>query len=90
MQTCHNSRSLIQAASGSPPQGCPPDAADRAPTATKHGQWSVQEKSELINFLSNHKTEVGDGANFKQTIWTQAATHMSMLHPNVIFSANQC
>ena len=32
----------------------------------------VQEERELINFLSNHKAEAGDGATFKQAIWTQA------------------
>ena len=88
MHTHRSSRSPTQAASDSPPQGHPPtisaEATNRAPTETKHGQWSIQEEGELIDFLSNHKAEAGDGANFKQAIWTQAATHMSTLHPNVI------
>ena len=41
-------------------------------------------RRELIDFLSNYKAESGDGANFKQAIWTQAAAHMSALHPNVL------
>ena len=94
MHTHHSSRSPTQAASDSPPWGHPPtisaEAADRAPTETKHGQWSVQEEGELINSLSNPKAEAGDGANFKQAIWTQAAAHMSALHPNVTFGTNQC
>ena len=94
MHTHCSSRSPTQAASDSPPWGCPPtisaEAADRAPTETKHGQWSIQEEGELIDYLSNHKAESGDGANFKQAIWTQAAAHMSALYPNVTFGANQC
>ena len=94
MHTHCSSRSPTQAASDSPPQGRPPTisakAADRAPTEAKHGQWSIQEEGEMINFFLNHKAEAGDGANFKQAIWTQAAAHMSALHPNVTFGANQC
>ena len=80
--------------SNTPPQAHPQtisaEAANEAPVETKHSQWNVQEESELIDLLSNHKAEVGDGANFKRAIWTQAATHMSVLHPNVTFSAIQC
>ena len=65
-----------------------PRTADTA--ETKHGQWSIQEERDLISYLSNHKAETGDGANFKQAVWTQAATYMSTLHPNVKFGANQC
>ena len=94
MHTHRSSRSPTQAASDSPPRGRPPtisaEAANRAPTETKHGQWSVQEEGELINFLLSYKAEAGDGDNFKQAIWTQAATHMSALHSNVTFGANQC
>ena len=50
----------------------------------------VFRRREMINFLSNHKAEAEDGANFKQAIWTQAAPHMSTLHPNDMFSANWC
>ena len=89
-----SSRIPTQAAPNSPPWGCPQtistEAVDRAPTNTKHGQWSIQEERELIEFLSNHKAEAGDGANFKQPIWTQAAANMSTLHPNVAFGTNQC
>ena len=47
-----------------------------------------EEEGEPTDFLSNHKTEAWDGANFKQTIWTQAAACMSTLHPNVTFGTN--
>ena len=91
MHTHHSSRSPTQSASNSPPQGHPQtisaEAANEALVETKHGQWSVQEESELIGFLSNHKAEAGDGANFKQAIWTQAATHMSVLSHSVQLSA---
>ena len=56
----------------------------------KHGQWTIQEERELIYFLSDRRVEAGDGANFKQAVWTQAATHMSTLHPNIAFNATQC
>ena len=56
----------------------------------KHGQWTIQENRELIGFLSNCRAEAEDGANFKQAVWTQAATHMSTLHPNIAFNATQC
>ena len=94
MHTRCSSGSPTQAASDSSPWGHPQTisvkAANRAPTETKHGQWSIQEERELIDFLSNHKAETGDGANFKQAVWTQAAAYMSTLHPNVTFGTNQC
>ena len=56
----------------------------------KHSQWTFQEESELINFLSDCRVEAEDGANFKQAVWTQDVTHMSTLHPNIAFNATQC
>ena len=90
MHTCCISRSPTQAASDSPPQGPSQPRQLTAPTETKHSLWSIQEERELIDFLSNHKAEAGDGVNFKQAIWTQAAAYMSTLHPNVTFGTNQC
>ena len=46
------------------------EATNRIPAETTYGQWSIQEERELINFLSNHKAEAGDEANFKQAIFT--------------------
>jgi hypothetical protein len=60
-----------------------------APT-NKHGQWSVEEESELIAFLYERKAEAGDGAGFKQSTWTAAAARMSAKHPGVIYNTNQC
>ena len=56
----------------------------------KHGQWVIEEDSELIIFLYECKAEAGDGAGFKQSTWTAAAAHMSTKHPGVIYNANQC
>jgi hypothetical protein len=78
------------------PQPAPQPAVESTPTApaatvnNKHGQWTTGEERELIDFLSDHKSEAGDGSNFKSTTWTQAAAHMSALHVNVRYSASQC
>lgn len=77
--------------SGAPASGG--EAAVRStPTAPalKHSQWNAEEERELIDFLSDHKAEAGDGATFKHATWTQAAAHMSALHPSIIYSATQC
>ena len=55
----------------------------------KHGQWSVEEESDLIGFLSDRRAEAGDGAGFKQSVCTAAAAHMSGLH-GIVYNANQC
>jgi hypothetical protein len=38
--------------------------------------WFGSDEAALIEFLVARKAEVGDGFNFKGTIWTAAATHM--------------
>ena len=69
------------------------EAVGSTPTpapVNKHSQWSVEEESDLIGFLSDHRVEAGDGAGFKQSVWTTAAAHMSMLYSGVVYNANQC
>ena len=99
MQTHGNSNSPPQSATNSSQWGRSQvlvsggEAAIRSMStapAPKHGQWSVEDERELINFLSDHKAEAGDGATFKHTMWTQAGAHMSALHPNIMYSVTQC
>src|SRR5271170_133672 len=35
--------------------------------------WTDADESALLAFLLDHKAEAGDGANFKQTTWNEAA-----------------
>ena len=83
MHTCSSSKSPPYGASNSSQHGqcsytqTPNSGGNSA--VEKHSQWTIQGKRELIDFLSNHRAEAGDGANFKQAVWTQAATHMSTL-----------
>jgi len=99
MQTRSSSDSPPQSVTSSSQQGhsgAPAPGGEAAvgstPTAPapKHGQWIPEEERELIDFLSDHKAEAGDGATFKHATWTQAAAHMSALHPGIIYSATQC
>jgi hypothetical protein len=39
--------------------------------------WTLEDESQLIHFLLDHKAEAGDGANFKTTIWNAAAEELS-------------
>ena len=38
--------------------------------------WTQEEETALINFLITHKSEAGDGVNFKPSVWTATAIHM--------------
>ena len=38
--------------------------------------WTQEDETALINFLTAHKSEAGDGLNFKQSVWTVAAAHL--------------
>ena len=38
--------------------------------------WSQKDKTALIDFLITHKSEDGDGLNFKPSVWTAATTHL--------------
>src|ERR1700683_5574336 len=98
MQTRSNSNSPPQSVHSSPQRGrqqapvAGGEAAIKSTTTpvSKHGQWTVGEERCLIDFLSGHKAEAGDGASFKQATWNQAATHMCTTYPNLTFSATPC
>jgi hypothetical protein len=38
--------------------------------------WTQEDETALIDFLIAHKSEAGDGLNFKGSVWTAAAAHM--------------
>ena len=38
--------------------------------------WTQEDETALIDFLITHKSEDGDGLNFKPSVWTAAATHL--------------
>ena len=38
--------------------------------------WTQEDKTALIDFLITHKSEAGNGVNFKPSVWTAAAIHM--------------
>ena len=39
--------------------------------------WPTSNKATLIDFLVEHKAEVGDGFSFKDATWQAAAVHMA-------------
>jgi hypothetical protein len=46
---------------------------------SKHATWLPSDERVLINFLLEHKAEVGDGANFKTSIWNEAAAMFELI-----------
>jgi non-homologous end joining protein Ku len=36
-------------------------------------KWSLQEETTLINHLVENRSQAGDGAHFKDTVWTAIA-----------------
>jgi hypothetical protein len=41
--------------------------------------WNKTEEKELISFLVLHKSEAGDGFNFKDATWSKVAEHLRPL-----------
>ena len=39
--------------------------------------WTLEDESQLVSFLLDHRAEAGDGANFKMTVWNAAAEELS-------------
>jgi hypothetical protein len=42
----------------------------------ERSQWTSEDEKALVQFLLKHKSEAGDGANFKNTTWSQVAKEM--------------
>ena len=42
--------------------------------------WSEKEEIELINFLIEHKAEVGDSIMFKASVWNAASQLLEKSH----------
>ncbi|KAF5309877.1 hypothetical protein D9619_010561 [Psilocybe cf. subviscida] len=42
--------------------------------------WTPKEEQALLEFFVEHKSEAGDGGNFKQATFRQAALHLAPLH----------
>ena len=64
MQTRNNSPPA-----GSCRQSTPAEASGKA-------QWSEADKITLIEYITEHKDEAGDGMKFKSSFWTGAAKMM--------------
>ncbi|KAI6040130.1 hypothetical protein EDC04DRAFT_2602663 [Pisolithus marmoratus] len=43
--------------------------------------WRPEEVATLIHFLHEHRSEVGDGGNFKKSTYVAAAAHINKTHP---------
>lgn len=41
--------------------------------------WTIPDEEALMEFLIEHKSEAGDGNNFKKALWTSAATHLNTI-----------
>lgn len=39
-------------------------------------QWTLEDETALVTCLLKHKSEGGDGANFKPSVWSQVAEEM--------------
>ncbi|KIL58958.1 hypothetical protein M378DRAFT_85731, partial [Amanita muscaria Koide BX008] len=43
--------------------------------------WTMEDEKSLINFMKEHKSEAGDGWNFKKATWQAAAVELSKRSP---------
>jgi hypothetical protein len=57
----------MQTRNSSPPQ---------APEAPSKAQWSEADEIALIDYITEHKAEAGDGMKFKASFWSGAAKEM--------------
>ena len=63
----------MQTRNSSPPQA----PADNPPPAEASGkEWSEADEIALIEYITEHKAEAGDGMKFKSLFWTGAAKMM--------------
>ncbi|KAF8578457.1 hypothetical protein K439DRAFT_1264542, partial [Ramaria rubella] len=53
--------------------------------------WNTALLDALVDFLIEHKAEAGDGGNFPDTVWNQAAQLMALYHVRgAVKSAKAC
>ena len=56
------------------------NAIVRLETGSKRCDWFQQDETELINFLIEHKGELGETSSFKQSTWNAVAQHLDKIH----------
>ena len=49
---------------------------------TGRAVWTIEDESALISFLIEHKSEAGDGVDFKQPTWVSAAQELAKRVPH--------
>ena len=59
-----------------PPEEAPPPPPP--PEASGKAQWTEADEIALIDYIAEHKAEVGDGMKFKSSFWTGAAKEMAL------------
>jgi hypothetical protein len=42
--------------------------------------WTEKEEDGLLQYLMDHKSEAGDGANFPNPVWQAVSKHLQPLH----------
>jgi hypothetical protein len=63
----------MQTRNSSPPQ---PPVIPPLPEVSGKAQWSEADEIALIEYITEHKAEAGDGMKFKGAFWTGAAKEM--------------
>ncbi|KIK34021.1 hypothetical protein CY34DRAFT_98641 [Suillus luteus UH-Slu-Lm8-n1] len=60
-----------------------PMGSQREPAASHRSatHWEFEEEKALITFLATCKSEAGDIMSFKNTVFTDAATHINIMFP---------
>ena len=64
----------MQTRNSSPPQA--PADNPPPPEASGKAQWSEADEIALIEYITDHKAEAGDGMKFKASFWSGAAKAM--------------
>jgi hypothetical protein len=69
----HQTRHVMQTRTSSPPQ---PTQAPPPSEAPAKAQWFEADEIALIEYITEHRAEAGDGMKFKTAFWTGAAKEM--------------
>jgi hypothetical protein len=70
---------VMQTRNSSPPQ--PPEGPPAPLEPSGKAQWSEADEIALIEYITDHRAEAGDGMKFKASFWTGAAKEM-LAHSN--------